>query len=404
MRKLSLGRLKVLSDEVLYRSQLNSGYEFWNLKYLIFPVIIYISFSCQERITEQDNQVIGYLVDTVFINSKDRILDLRGNLLHLTLNDERKSFFLLNHFDLSIDEIDLDRQEFVKSYPLEPEGPYGIGNYIISLQSINDSLFFTKSNLGSSLFYKNGHLLKRIVWEGARDSNGKELTQFNRQNEVLSGTEDLKVFGVDSNYKKGEVFMDVLSVKENRVKRFDIDPENSFHDFILRWDDNIFPPVVDLSLDKNFIRISHEFSNEIILFNPEGEFVKVVKYVPQKTPNRVKDPGGLEIRSRDQAGKDYQRILEQVRFESPVWDNVKNRYLRLSSKRKYTDTYIDGNFVPEIKETMVFLSIFDAEFNLISEMEIDELNDERVKYFAKDGKFWVCQNISDELGFLVFDL
>lgn len=96
--------------------------------------------------------------------------------------------------------------------------------------------------------------------------------------------------------------------------------------------------------------------------------------------------------------------MEQVRFESPVWDSVKKRYLRLSSKKTFTDTFIDESFLPEIKETRVFLSIFDAEFNLISEMQIDELNNERVKYFAKDGKLWVCQNFSDELGFVVIDI
>ena len=37
-------------------------------------------------------------------------------------------------------------------------------------------------------------------------------------------------------------------------------------------------------------------------------------------------------------------------------------------------------------------------------MQIDELNNERVKYFAKDGKLWVCQNFSDELGFVVIDI
>jgi len=51
----------------------------------------------------------------------------------------------------------------------------------------------------------------------------------------------------------------------------------------------------------------------------------------------------------------------------------------------------------------VFLSSFDAAFNLVSEIELKELHDEHFKYFAKDGKLWVCQNFSDELGFLVFE-
>src|SRR5690606_31641846 len=118
--------------------------------------------------------------------------------------------------------------------------------------------------------------------------------------EAVSGTDDLKVFGVifGSEYRKE--FLDVLSAWDNTVKRFDIDPENSYLDFIFRFGDNVKPPEVHLSSDKNYIRISHEYSNEIILFNPEGEFVKVVHYEPKMTPKRAKTPFGSEIKPRDQ--------------------------------------------------------------------------------------------------------
>ncbi|MBI0398074.1 DUF4221 family protein [Cyclobacterium marinum] len=75
------------------------------------------------------------------------------------MDDKSRSFFLLNHFDLSIDEVDLDRHMFVKSYPLEPEGPNGVGDYIRSLKSVNDSLFFIKSNIRSSLIDKSGQIV-----------------------------------------------------------------------------------------------------------------------------------------------------------------------------------------------------------------------------------------------------
>src|SRR5690554_2177810 len=147
------------------------------MRYLTFPVFFFITFSCQERSTEQHSQAIGYSVDTVNIDSKDRILDLTGSLIRLTLDDERKSFFLYNQFDHSIDEVDLDGHVFVKTYPLEAEGPNGVGNFIFSLQSLNGSLFFTKSNIGSLLIDRNGHIVNRMAWEDARDSNGMELTQ-----------------------------------------------------------------------------------------------------------------------------------------------------------------------------------------------------------------------------------
>ncbi|MDN3689871.1 DUF4221 family protein [Cyclobacterium jeungdonense] len=268
--------MELIKESLHYLRHLTGLYGFRNWKYFVFLVPFFLSFSCQERSTGQGSQVIEYSVDTVYIDSKDRILDLRGNLMHLTLDDERKSFFLLNHFDLSIDEIDLDRHVLVKTYPLEPEGPNGIGDYIYSLQSMNDSLFFTKSIIGSSLFDKDGHIIERMVWEDPRDSNGLKLTQFYRGKELVSGTDDLNVFGLNFDSKNGKVFLDVLSVRENQVKRFDVDSENSYHDFILKWDDNVAPPEVHLSSDKNYVRISHEFSNEIILFNPEGDFVKIV--------------------------------------------------------------------------------------------------------------------------------
>ena len=406
MQKSNLCSLKFLWNKALHRSQMTGIYGDLNWGYLLFPVIIYISVSCEKK-SGQDGQVIGYTVDTLVIDSKGRLLDLNGWMLTSDLDDKETSFYLYNSFDLSIDEINLDRQEFVRSYPLEAEGPNGVGEYIFNLQLLNDSLFFTKSFIHSSLIDRNGHIVKRMGWEDARDSKGMKLEQFPRKKEVVTGKEDMKVFGVNFDLKNREVFLDVLSVRDNTVNRFDIDPENSYHDFFFRFDDeaNFLDPAVHLGIDKNYIRISHQFSNEIILFNPEGEFVKVVHYEPQLTPKRAKVPEGSEIKSREQIKKDYQHILEQVRFETPVWDGVKNRYFRLSSKRIFTDTYKnERSLVPETKETIVFLSVLDGDFNQISEMEIDELNDDREKYFAKGGKLWVCQNFSDELGFLVFDL
>jgi len=78
--------------------------------------------------------------------------------------------------------------------------------------------------------------------------------------------------------------------------------------------------------------------------------------------------------------------------------------LRLSAIRIFEDRKSDDSMLPEIKQVKVYLSVFDAEFNLISESPIAELNTEFVKYFAKDGKLWVYQNFSDELGFIVIDI
>jgi len=76
----------------------------------------------------------------------------------------------------------------------------------------------------------------------------------------------------------------------------------------------------------------------------------------------------------------------------------------MSAKDLVYERYFgDGSDGAAPPSTQVFLSLFDEAFNFVSEVELKELSDEYFKYFAKDGKLWVSQSFSDELGFLVFD-
>lgn len=218
-------------------------------------------------------------------------------------------------------------------------------------------------------------------------------------------SDDLMVFGLNYNNKKKEIFLNVLSVAENRVKRYDIDAKKSYQNFVLALDDpqsyTYLDPIVFLQAENGFVLVSHQFSNEIYLFNLEGEHIQTVTYEPKMTPKRAKDFVGKGITSAEQVLEEYQKFLEQVRFGPPVWDPVKQRYLRLSAKRIYSE---HSASLPDVLEIKVFLSIFDSNFNLIAEANIPELESEFVRYFTKDGKLWVRHNFSDELGFIVVDI
>jgi hypothetical protein len=118
------------------------------------------------------------------------------------------------------------------------------------------------------------------------------------------------------------------------------------------------------------------------------------------TPKRPKLPEILNG-TREQIRKEERKLGEQVSFQVPVWDKLNKRYFRLSTK------WIHGNGPDGTAENVsskVFLSVLDSEFNLVSEAELEEVPNIYYKYFAKDGKLWVCQNFSDELEFLVFDM
>lgn len=378
------------------------------MKYFTFLTIICISISCNRKDNGKDIDDLLYSVDTVMIDSKERLLDLDSYIFKSDINDEESSMFLFNKFDHSIDEVNLDDLQVVNNYSFVPEGPDGTGKYINHISLLHDGSIFIKSYNGSAVFDINGKLLKKIDWVNSIDSNGFEYGLI-PQNQITLGSKDLKVFGLSYDNKNRNVFLDVLSVKENSVKRFDIDTEKSYHNFVLEFDDPQFrtfmDPSVYLRVENAFIIVSHQYSNEIFLFTPAGEFAKTVFYNPTLTPMRVKDLNEKRFSSNEQIEKEYQNFLEQVRFGPPVWDRVKKRYLRLSASRVFSDSRPrESSLLPDIKEVKVYLSIFDVDFNLISEVHIPELTTEFVKYFAKDGKLWVFQNISDELGFIVIDI
>lgn len=377
------------------------------MRYLIFLVIIYIPLSCQRKNNDHDANNFLYSVDTVIIDSKEKLLDLKRGIWNSDLDNENRAIYLYNSFDYSIDKIDLDNLEFADNYPFEIEGPNGIGKNVNNINTIKEDLIFIKSFGKSAVFQKSGDLVKKIDWVNAIDSKGLKYGELPR-NEIIVDSSGFRVFGLSYDNKNRKVFLDVLSVQNNLVKRFYIDSEKSYHNFVLAIDDPknyiFLDPYVYLRSENNFIIISHQFSNELSLFNLKGEYVQTVNYEPKMTPKRVKGVNGLRISTRGQLGLEYQHFLEHVRFGPPVWDSVKRRYLRLSAIRSFSDTREEGSLLPEIQEVEVYLSVFDNEFNLLSESAIPELSTEYVKYFAKDGKLWVYQNFSDELGFIIIDI
>lgn len=367
---------------------------------ILFAIFFFI--SCQRKNNDQGIDRVLYLADTVMIDSKGRLLDLNRGIWISDLNDEKSSIFLYNKFDHSIDEINLVESEISNNYPFDIEGPDGTGKHVNYLHVLKEGSFFFKSFGGSAIFNKNGRLLNRIDWINSINSNGLLYGQI-PQNEVAISSRSLKVFGLSYDNKNRNVFLDVLSVKENSVKRFDIDVEKSYHNFVLANEDpesyTFMDPYVFLMVENGFVLISHQYSNEIFQFNSRGEPVQTVKYESKMTPNRVKDIGIPE-----QLYQEYQHMLEQVRFGPPVWDSVNKRYFRLSASRIFKERKAGDTFLPELQEIKVYVSVFDAGFNLTYEVLVPELNTEFVKYFAKDGKLWVYQNFSDELGFIIIDI
>lgn len=379
----------------------------YRMRVLYILSILLTFISCKEENKKTNSFAFLYTIDTIRIDSHKRILDLDGNILKSDFDNKSGSFLLFNSFDHSLDEINLDILQFEVSYPFEIEGPNGTGKYINSIKILKDGSIFIKAYGTSGVFNKNGKLINKVDWQKASNSITINYERTPR-NEIAVLSKDLNIFGLSFNNKEKEVFLDVLSKKYNIVKRFNIDSNKSYKNFVLSIDDpsnyTYLDPYVYLNFENEMVMISHQFSNEIYLFNPEGEFLNTIKYNPKKTLKRASDVAHHDFQSFELIQEEYQKLLEQIQFGPIIWDNFNNKYYRLSASRTFNERKEEDALLPELKEVKVFLSVFDSEFNLIAEVKIDELNDERVKYFAKDGKLWVAQNFNDELCFLIIDL
>lgn len=377
------------------------------MRFSFLVLITATLFSCNQPDNKATDNVFFPSIDTLLIKSHGRIFELESYLFKSDLDNNKGLLYIFNNYDHSIDEIDLNKLEFVQNYHFEKNGPNGVGERVFSINYLGDDLFFFKAHNQSIVLDKMGRAKQRINWAHAMCTDSIKFGNV-PQMELAVYPKNLSVFGLSFDHKERSVVLDVLNVSENRVHRFDVDAEKSYQNFVLTIEDpanySYIDPSVFLSSANNMVAISHQFSNEISLFNNLGRFIQTVRYQPELTPARAKDFKSKNISSYNQLKEEYQNLLEQVRYGPPVWDESKERYIRLSTVKIFSDRYADEyDLLPELKEVNVYLSVFDSDFKLIKELQVPELESEFVKYFAKDGKLWVFKNFSDELGFIVID-
>lgn len=371
-----------------------------------FVILILLFPACTAREIEVENPSVSYSLDTVRINSKNEILDLWGFLSFSDLDFEKKSIYSYNSFNHSLDQIDLENLEFIKRIAFEKEGPNGTGEIFVGFDVLKDGRFFIKSYLESAIFDDNGSLIQKVDWRNSIDSNGGKYGYYPRR-QIIVDSEDLLVFGLSYDYENIEVNLDILSVRENKVDRLDLNSKKSYGDLSIRSAEssNIVDPSIEFIHQNDKIFVSYEFSNEIVYFDYRAKALKFVDYEPKLTP-KIVNPPNLSVGSMDQIIKETKHFYEQVKYYRPVWDMESKQYFRLSTKSIYSEENKENPKASydETQEIKVFLTAFDSEFKLLSELEIKELSDFDNDYFIKDGKFWLLINLDDEMGFVRISL
>ncbi|HSI74938.1 MAG TPA: DUF4221 family protein [Lunatimonas sp.] len=377
--------------------------------YAIISFLLSVIFSCGKLQDTGNIEIISYSVDSVVIDSKGHIFDLRY-LLHVS-DYCQEDGFLYNYsaFDHSIEMIDLGRLELVEKFPLQKEGPDGTGSGVFNLTSKGNGNLFLASEIGAAIFTLEGKLLKKFDWKKISRAAGGITDEEYVLQQVANPYFEYLAFALVIDQLTNRIILKKLNTTDGIISSYEIDPEGNYRKYTLgdlttsyRWYPKVF-----IASQQDKIIVSHEFSNDFYVSSPESEDLQQVIYASIHTPSTVTiATEGDFNNSIDDRRKALQSYREQVSFGPFVWDPQNKRYYRLSSSSTFGEEKQERRLLNETINVDVYLSVFDQEFNLISEMSLPELNNQSsAKYFVRDGMLWVFENRDDEMGFVrvIFD-
>ncbi|WP_215223304.1 DUF4221 family protein [Echinicola shivajiensis] len=375
------------------------------MKNLVFGVLMILFYSCQIKDKNQTLKSINYSIDTVFIDSKGEILDLKYNLDNSGLSNNKSSLYNLNHFDFSLEKIDLTQKELVSKNYFQENGPLGVGSSFTSFHVFSDDKILVSNDFYSAkIFNHNGDFIKKI---SLRDEKwkGEQLKEeeISRKKIFLRNSiaKLFTIISVEGPLKSNKSELAVLDFNKKLISRFNIDPYQKFKSHSHSAPDNYYmSPRIYLSEENNLALVSHEFTNEIYWFDNLSNELQLVDYKSTLTPNEVELKVNNRLGTREEFFEGYISMLSQIRFGPVVYDELNEQYYRLSYQLEFEESPNQNSAFPKVSKRKTFITAFNKEFNLVAEVLVPELDFTIPHYFAKDGKIWIFNNNNDELAFV----
>ncbi|MBD8487981.1 DUF4221 family protein [Echinicola sp. CAU 1574] len=366
-------------------------------------LLLVLLIACKEKDNHSHTASITYDLDTLVIDSKGEILDLKYQLDYSGMDGN--FLYNFNHFEHKLEVIDLEKGVLINKIPFQKEGPNGTGTNFTSFQLFDkNKLLISNGFYNAKIFDLNGKAIEKInlkntSWKG-QTLNDSEIIR----KKIFLNQSSAKLFTIakeEGPHSTNRADLAVFDFKNNLIKRLSIDPHNKIKTYSLISEDNSFlPPLVYLSIENALPLISHEFTNEIYWFDTTTNQIKTVDYSSKSTLDEVNSQ--QEHHFKNQAGllNAYENMLTQIRFGPVVFDDKNKKYYRFSCQYEFSENPKDKSIFPEIKNIKTYLTVFQKDFQVEHELLIPELNYKISHYFVKDGKLWIFHNINDELTFI----
>ncbi|SFT47341.1 protein of unknown function [Algoriphagus locisalis] len=372
---------------------------------LIMGSFLFIgSCASKEEKKQGVSDQIKISLDTVMIDAGEEFLYLQDQLYASSLSKDNKYLINFSRRDNLAEKIDLDQLKLDKKIQYEREGPNGIGDYPSFTLLPNQNLLFWTYNF-YKIFDQEGQLVKDLELEKIpADYLGSN--DFFPVSFIQDESDPNHLVGLITQWKTHTYFIVDFDLEKGTSKKVDLPDyqKNIEYNFEILFDGSLAsvygPGIYPLHAHGKLLLSSSAF-NEVLIYDLETDSLSVKKwdspllgykktYLPPET---------VEYNSGSM--KDIVRKMdEEISYRSFVWDEENGRYFRFSDKKYFGEDLNEFGEYATIGAD-VFLSVFDKNFNLISEAQIPELTQSPNFHFAKDGNIWIFENIDDELAFVI---
>ena len=373
------------------------------MRSFVFGIYFLIAMACSEKKTEDATNQIRFSVivsDTLFVDPGDEILYLQDGLAGAQLADDGRYLYNFDRRENAVEVIDLDQLKLERKIRFEKEGPDGTGGYVQSMHYAGEGNFVMAENHQLGIFNINATKLGTYK---IHEQTFRGDTLLENESLEITGILDERSSNFITLYTEG--FGKPLGIAKVRLEDYHLTkvPVSALvnlENFRVELSDGQSMSVAHPGTYKTYVSgkllLSSNAVNEAFLYDPKDDVLQHFTFDSRITANSQKQ----NLKNKVHSSEEFHEVLaergEDVSFLHFTYDKVHNRYYRLS--QVYIGEGADGNRYKSI------LTVFDRDFNQLFETDDLPLNKAYWKYFAKDGKVYLYENIMDEMAFVVLEV
>lgn len=368
------------------------------INFLLFLGPLFI-FSCGGASSEKAESVnilenLTFMVDTVMIDSKGKLFELRRGPHTSSVSEDGKYLYLFNSRTHQIQQINLDKLSWEKDFDFEVEGPNGISDMVLKTQILGDGTFLITAFNRLGIFSQDGTKLKDLSISSLPLQTDLQELEYSM---VLSKDQN-QLFSLPGVRFQGPRTFAKIDLQTYEIENFPIKEMDWIFDIKVGTANQVvFQEFVYLRKENDQILALSPSTSAFYRYDLKKDSLSFHSFVHALSPVANESKPKRIVETDEEYQEEMRKFFMGMYFGPLVWQEDKEAYFRFGRKTNQIDESWQSI------SSKVFMYAYDREFNLIGEAELPEEAKFPRDFFFKDGKLWSYVNVEDELGFAVME-